>query len=172
MVALPEESPVTMEDLARWYKLQAELGKLKAQEALLRPIIFKHFFPGAHEGVNDYPLPVDPNDPNAVPYVLKGTRKIERKIDLPVYYNYSKEWIDPETGQVFPNQFAAKGIKIDELVEFKPELRVGAYKKLPPEQRAFMDQALNIKDATPSMEIKPLSDRARSKAIIAKLNGE
>lgn len=172
MEALPNEQPVTLEDLARWYNLQAELGKLKAQEALLRPIIFKHFFPGAHEGVNDYLLPVDPNDPNAVPYVLKGTRKIDRKIDLPVYYSYSKEWADPDTGEVFPSQFAAKGIPIDELIEFKPELRVGAYKKLDPEKRAFVDQVLNIKDATPSMEIKPLSDRARSKAIIEKLNRE
>lgn len=156
---LPTEAKPTAEDLARWYTMYNELTKLKAKESALRKVLFAHFFPKAEEGVNNYDLP----EVNGVPYELKGTRKIDRKIDEAMLKKMT-EVSKTDAGEV-PSELDQLGVPVESLVRWKPELNVGAYKKLSDNVRKVIDKMLIIKDGSPSMEIKPKSDRARAKAM-------
>lgn len=142
MSQLPQNS-VSQADLAEWYKLQDELAKIKTKEMLLRTKIFKFCFPTAEEGVNDYQLPDD--------YVLKGTRKIQRDVDIGSLNALKKE-------------FNEQQIPVDSLIRWKPELVVKEYRTLTDEQRLFFDQALIIKDSAPSLEIVLPKKRGRGKS--------
>lgn len=122
----------TPEDLAAWYVAQEALRKAKDTELALRLKIFKDKFRAPVEGINKYDLPDG--------YVLKGTHVINRKVDEPALITLRPI-------------FQEKGLKVDELVQFKPELRTGEYRKLTEEQRMMFDQVLIIKPGTPSLEI-------------------
>lgn len=156
---LPAAAQITEADLSEWYKLQNDLAKLKARESQMRKVLFSHFFPKAEEGVNTYDLP----EVNGVPYELKGTRKIDRKVDEAVLKKMT-EVSKTDAGEV-PSEFDQLGVSADKLVRWKPELNVGEYRKLSDNVRAVVDKMLIIKDGSPSMEIKPKSDRARAKAM-------
>ena len=119
--------------LGQWYEIKKQLDILKAQEMQLRKAIFAHYFPDAHEGTNNYDLDGG--------YVLKGGRVIQRDVEL-ASFNALKE------------QFREAGLNPDQLVEFKPSLKVKFYKELTEEQKQFFDQCLIIKDGSPSLAIQ------------------
>lgn len=127
------ENEVTLETLIQWYNLQEQISKLKSAELLLRNKIFKGRFPTPIEGINKETLPDGAE--------LKATHVINRSVDeavltvlLPVLR---------EKGQMNP----------DDLIRRKPELVIGAYRKLTDEQRLLLDQALIIKPGQCQLEI-------------------
>src|SRR5690606_18346745 len=122
----------TQADLERWYIVQEELSKLKNEEQLLRQKIFKGMFHNPEEGVNTIPL--------ADGFVLKGKRVINRTVDEAAFKSSIEE-------------LAKHGIRTDEIVRYKPELVISAYRKLTEEQRHLMDTVLIIKDGMPGLEI-------------------
>lgn len=149
MVEIPENA-VTEKDLADWYLLTEQLSKLKAAEALLRPRIYKHFFPDPVEGTNTYILPDK--------FQLKAVRKIDRKVDEASMFAFrAPEVVEGVTSN--SSRFEQADIKADELFKPKYELVTSAYRKLTDEQRKVVDQVLIIKDGSPQLDITPPSTK-------------
>lgn len=132
---------VTQEELAEWYRLQAELKRVKTSEMLLRVMIFKGFFPDPREGTNNFTLPDG--------HVLKGGHVINREVD-------------PGSYQALQPQFQQAGILFNDLVKWEPKLKIAQYRTLTEEQRNLFDQCLIIKPGSPSLEIAPPSTRKKS----------
>ncbi len=124
---------VTAEELAQWWNIQEQLGKLKSQEALLRTRIFAHFFKDPREGTNKVPL--------SDGWQLNATHVINRSIDRAALATLMKE-------------FEEANIPVAELIEYKPDLKIGAYRQLTEEQRKKFDNALVIRPGTPQMKIE------------------
>ena len=118
--------------LHRWYELNTQLAQLREEEMNLRKAIFDTYFQEAKEGVNNHTLPDG--------FVLKGKRVVNRTIDKGAL-NASIEG------------FRVMGILVDEVVDWKPSLKVSAYRKLTPEQQKVFDSVLVVKDGTPGLEI-------------------
>lgn len=133
------EDTLSMADLYEWYRLKDELNKIKASESLLRKKIARHMFPEPTEGVNTS----EPLDSSGA--VAKLTHVINRKV-LPAEYFALDEAINTEGSN-------APKINLSELVVFKPELVLKAYKQLTEEERTYFDQCLEIKDGSPQLEI-------------------
>ena len=143
MNAMTEIPPnaVTQKDLEEWYKATEELTKAKAKEILLRLRIFKHYFPNPVEGTNTHALPDG--------YEIKGTHKINRTVE-------------PAALVVLAPKFTEASIKVDSLIEYKPDLKIREYRTLTDEQRHLFDQALTIKDGTPDVKIVlPAKNKAK-----------
>lgn len=121
--------------LAEWYQVQSELDELKAKELRLRNECVAAYFGGVEklkEGVNKRDMPEG--------WVLKATGKLNRKVD---------EAAIPAVAQ----ELATKGVSIDTLVKYKPDLSTTVYRELTEEQRKIMDQALIITPGTPQLEL-------------------
>lgn len=125
--------------LADWLAAKAEVESFKpaiAKEMELRKAVMGEFFPLPKEGVNDFPL--------AEGWVLKGTYKLDRKVDMgaiPAVYAKLREM----------------GVNPDPLLEYNPSLVTSAYKAMAtinPEAAHVFDQALTIKPASPTIELK------------------
>lgn len=125
--------------LSDWLAAQAQVASFKPaieKEMELRKAVMAEFFPLPKEGVNTFPL--------AEGWVLKGTYKIDRKVDvaaIPAVYAKLREM----------------GVNPDPLLEYKPSLVSSAYKSLAtinPEAAHVFDQALTIKPASPTVELK------------------
>lgn len=146
--AIPENT-VTVADLAEWYRLHEELGRIKSAEALLRGRIFKHFFPAPKEGTNNAPLQ------DGTGAVLKGQHVINRSVDqgaLDALRKAQSEAIEraKADGSGAPN---IPLLKLDELVKYKPEVSITKYRELTEEERHHFDQCLVIKPGSPQLEI-------------------
>lgn len=139
-MALIPDNPVTMSDITLWYKTKAEMKKLQTLEYLLRPKIFKHFFPDPREGVNNHTMPDG--------YIVKGTRVVSRDVDIATVSAYRAPGPNGE-----PSKFEQMKINIDNLLRWKPELKVGEYRKLTAEELSFVDQCLVVKDGMPQLDI-------------------
>lgn len=136
---MEEQRIVRQQLLADWLAAQTEVASFKpaiAKEMELRKAVMAEFFPLPKEGVNDFPL--------AEGWVLKGTYKLERKVDMdaiPAVYAKLREM----------------GVNPDPLLEYKASLVTSAYKSLAtinPEAAHVFDQALTIKPASPTVELK------------------
>lgn len=136
---MAEIPSVTLTDLANWFRMKAELGRLKGQEAMLRTRIFKHFFPVPTEGTNSHEL----NDGTGG--VLKATHCINRTV------------LEPELQALKDAQRVegsnAPKVNLDVLIRYKPELVKSEYNKLTEEERQWVDQCLDIKPGSPQMEV-------------------
>lgn len=128
----PEAPKVTQEEMSEWFNLTVELARVKEREMELRKKIFGAYFPMASEGVNDFPL--------AGGFVLKGTRKIDRKVDEAMLAAKQNELLE-------------KKIPVSSLIKWKPELVTKEYRKLTDADRIIFEQILDIKDGAPSVEI-------------------
>lgn len=124
---------VTQEDISEWWRIQQQLSDLKTKESLLRNRIFKAKFQNPVEGTNKFPL--------ADGWQINATHVVNRSIDRAALASMSEE-------------FAKLHINVADLVEYKPELKIGAYRKLTAEQQRTFDSALVIKDGTPQMKIE------------------
>lgn len=131
MTEIPPNT-VTQKDLEEWYKATEELTRAKAKEILLRMRIFKHYFPAPKEGTNTFVLPDS--------YELKGVHKINRSVEEAAL-------------EVLKPKFVEAKIRVDSLIEYKPDLKIKEYRTLTDEQRTLFDQALIIKDGTPDLKI-------------------
>jgi hypothetical protein len=139
MTAIPENT-VTQKDLEEWYGLQDQLRRIKAAEILLRGKIFKGLFKNPVEGTNT--LPLDGG------WVIKAKRVINRDIDEASLQANVME--DPNTHM---SRLTANGIHPQQLIRWKPELILKAYRLLSEEQVKIFDECLIIKDGSPALEI-------------------
>lgn len=122
--------------LKQWEEAKLALLQVKpvvAKELELRKRVFALFFPKPKEGVNKFELAGD--------YLLKGTHKIDRKVDEAVLEDIQNQM--REEFQINP----------DLLIEMKPSLKMATYRELTAEQRKMFDQALTIKPSTPTIEL-------------------
>lgn len=149
MVEIPE-NPISMEDVQVWYRAKLEIKRLQAIENLLRPKIFKHFFPAAKEGTNTS------NPLDSTGYVLKGQRIISREVDMGVVDTFRQPGSDGS-----PSKFQQANINPDNYFKTKLELKVGEYRKLTAEELQVIDQCLVIKDGMPQLDIVPPSTRGQ-----------
>ena len=139
------ENTVTQEDMFKWYELKLLLAKTKSAEMLLRKKIFEFFFPEPVEGTNTAQLEND--------FLLKGGFAYDRQIDEAAWAAISKKLVKA-------------GVKTpDVLVHWKPSLVKSEYDKLTEAQRHIMDQALVIKESSPSLEIV----KAAKKAVVGEV---
>jgi len=127
-----QQDEVTMEDIIAWNAASEELARAKNVEMLLRNRVFKGKFPAPVEGTNSVPLLND--------YVLKATYKMNRTVEL-------------EAISTLADDLREAGINTTELIKYKPELDVKAYKALNADQRQVSDMCLTVKPGTPSLEI-------------------
>ena len=123
---------ITQEDLAEWFKLRANLKKIKAKEILMRKHIFNTLFPHPNEGVNEHELPDN--------YILKGTYKLDRKLDMGVFGSMT-------------DVLREQQINPDKMVAVKHSLDLREYRKLTDVERELFDQCIVTKPGTPSLEI-------------------
>jgi hypothetical protein len=133
---MPELSPADFDKLlTEWVTTQKEAKRLQAKEFLLRQRIFQHCFPSPVEGsTNKFELPLG--------YKLKGDYRIYRTVDIASLEGMKKE-------------LESDGIKVDELIEYKPDLVMKPYRALTAEQRLVFDQVLTIKPGAPGLELVP-----------------
>lgn len=123
---------VTQEEFNEWYTLKQQMETIKEREAELRKKIFSAYFAEAHEGTNKLELQGG--------YKLNGKRVISRTIDKGAMVSLTPE-------------LQAAGIRLDDIVEWKPSLKLSMYRKLSEEQTKLFDQILVIKDGMPGLEI-------------------
>lgn len=115
-----------------------ECKPLILHEQELRKAVMAEFFPAAKEGVNNLDM--------GQGWTLKGTYKIDRKIDeaaLPAVKEQLREL----------------GVNADTLVKYKPEVATTVYKTLPEQARLVFDTALTIKPGSPTVELVPPKEK-------------
>lgn len=113
------------ETVARWAELQHLIPRLQAEERALREGLFIGTFPNPAEGVNSVTFPDG--------RVLKGTHVINRSVKG-----------DPTS--------LPKALR-EAVINFKPELRVGAYKKLEEAERKKVDSIIEAKPGLCKLEL-------------------
>lgn len=119
--------------LDEWEKAQANAKAWAAKENDLRRQLFAGAFPNPKEGVNNHLLPDGRK--------IKGTHKIQRKID---------EAAIAVTLQEMRNRGVANA---DDLVRYKPELSITAWKTLSDEMKLVFSPAVVSSPAMPTLEI-------------------
>jgi hypothetical protein len=135
MAEIPERvhEEVTIEELILWYNMNEQISKLKGEELKLRNKIYKARFHAPKEGTNSVELQDGA--------LLKATRVINRSVDEAALTTLTP--VLRESGK----------ITVEDMFRRKPELIIGAYRKLTDEQRLLLDQVLIIKDGQCQLEI-------------------
>lgn len=139
MVEVPKQ-PFGLSDISEWFKLKQELSVLKTREMLARTNVFKNTFgldPNTKlEGTNNYQLPDN--------YVMKAVTSVTRTLEI-------------ETLRAIAEELHKRfNIVADDLVRWKPELNLPAYRELckdHPEAAKFFDQCIEMKPGTPQLDI-------------------
>ena len=140
MTKIPENA-VTQADLNAWSEMAQKLAALKSAEMLLRVKIFKGLFPKPVEGTNSMPLGTEG-------WVIKAKYPMNRKPDVALLTARAQE-------------LREAGIPLDSVIRAVPELSTTEYRKLTDEQRHLLDQVMEIKPGSPSIEIM-LPKRAKA----------
>lgn len=124
--------------LKRWSELKEKIAEvctpLVTEEMELRKEIFSMAFPSPKEGTNNSELQGK--------WILKGTYKLDRKIDeaaLPAVLE----------------QLRKQNVVTELLVKYEPKLSATNYKALSIENQRIFDQAMTIKPASPTLELIP-----------------
>lgn len=142
-VAIPTQEAMTpeaaYERLERWFLSQGQLKKLKAHEHLERVELAGFYFRNPKEGTNRFSL--------------------GGGYDLKLQHGYNYKVTNEDLDQVKPADIKKLKLPWDDLWDFKPTLVKSVYNKLSKEQKDFVDQLLEITDASPQMEIVPAVDR-------------
>lgn len=134
MAILPEDF-LTQAELDEWYKLRNRLAKIKSEEALLRGKVFRCMFPNPVEGTNHVAL--------SEGFELKAVYPIARKVQ--------EDLLSARVGEL-----RAAGIKLDDVVVYKPEVAITEYRKLTDDQMKLFDSILEIKPGSPQLSIVQL----------------
>lgn len=116
--------------LQRWYSLAKQLKKVKEEEMALRIAIRDMAFPQLKEGANSFEFKPG--------WVLKNTHKLNRTIDETV--------LEAVRGEL-PH------VAFNNLIQWKPELRIKHYRELTETDRQVFDEALVIKPGSPAFTI-------------------
>jgi hypothetical protein len=144
MARIPEQVQLTpeqaFEQLQVWFTLRQQLQKLKQTEVLARKDMVAFYFHNPVEGTNRVDL--------GGGFELKLTYGYDRKVDEAALQNVTAE------------QVKKLKLPMDELIRWKPELSVTAYRALNAEQQKFVDGLLDIKEGSPQLEIVPTANTA------------
>lgn len=150
MVDIPTQPQMTPEQaqqrLQEWYQKQAQLKTLKTHEHLERVALASFFFSQPREGVNRIDL--------------------GGGFDLKLQYGYNYKVDEADLDQVKATDIKKLKLPWDDLFKYKPELVKSVYNKLSAEQKKFVDQILEIKEASPQLEIVPQANREGQQAHI------
>ncbi len=146
MADLEEVTAVTPKELADWFLLKRKLAEIKTAEILMRQRIFKFFFPTPEEGTNTHPLK------DGTGAELKATHVIDRKVDEGELEALKAALEAAKADE--KNNLHGLEISFEDLIVWKPELKVAAYRKLSEAQREVFDRVLVIKPGSPQMDIK------------------
>jgi hypothetical protein len=152
---IPEQQPLTPEQafaqLQVWYGKKQELANLKASEVLLRKDMATFYFPSPNVGTNRL--------------------DIGGGYDLKLVFKYNISVDEAAVDQVTAAQIKKHKLPWEELFVYKPSLVRGVYDALTEDQRKFVDKLLNIKDATPDLDIVPRANyeaaQAHAEAAVA-----
>lgn len=117
--------------LMEWEGQKGELAKAKSNEMSLRKAISNTLFPDGREGTNKCFV-----DDVEVSAVLKTNRSV-----------------DKGRLSAYAEEFREYNINVDALITYKPELKVGEYRKLSDQQRAVFNQALTISEGAPDIKL-------------------
>lgn len=149
--------------LAAWdylcKRIAMEVKPLIEQEREMRKELFAELFPAPGEGTNTLPLDAG--------YVVKATYPLERKVDQAAVDQLRSLKVADLSPALFqslhlqgePNLQAnmlvvqALSLNIDELLEYKPSLKLKQYRELTAEQSILFDRCLEVKPGSISMEI-------------------
>lgn len=132
-IAYPRTPEGMFAKLQVWFADQAALAQLKVKEVLSRKDLASFYFPSPEKGTNRIDL--------GGGFDLKLVHKYNIKVDV--------EAVDAVT----PQQIKKLKLPWDDLFKYEPTLVTAVYNELSAEQKKFVDQLLDIKDATPSLEI-------------------
>lgn len=146
MADLEAVTAVTPKELADWYIIKQRMVTDKAAEAMMRTRIFKFFFPTPEEGTNTHPLK------DGTGAELKAVHSIDRKVDE-TELEALKEALEKAKEDEKDNLHGLE-IPFDDLIVWKPELKVAAYRKLTDAQRDVFDRVLVVKPGMPQVDIK------------------
>lgn len=139
MVEIPQQ--MTKEDfmskLTRWEEMSRRLKELKVAEILLRKELFGEAFPSPEEGTLYYPL--------GGGWKLQGKYILAREVDSTML-GHMREAMQ------------AIGHSIDPLLNWKVELKVSEYKKLPDQARELFDNIVTTKEGSPQLALVPPKD--------------
>lgn len=148
MSQLPEQQPLTAElaftQLQVWYGKKQELAALKTSEVLLRKDMAKFYFPSPKVGTNRL--------------------DIGGGFDLKLVYKYNITVDEAAVDNVTAAQIKKLKLPWEELFVYQPSLVKATYDKLTAEQKKFVDSLLDIKDATPDLDIVPQANVAGAQA--------
>lgn len=156
MSELPQSQPMTQEQafaaLQIWYAKKRELADLKTSEVLLRKDMAAFYFPTPQVGTNRMDL--------GGGYDLKMVFKYNITVDEAAVENTTAAQI--------------KKLKLpwDDLFVYKPSLVKAVYDDLTSEQKKFVDGLLDIKEATPDLDIVPRANTAGAQKYIAAAQAE
>lgn len=132
---MPANAPpvkITQADVDHWFDLNTKISKMKTEEMELRKKICSAVFPNPKEGTNKHNLPDG--------WVMKMQHVVNRKVDEAVLAA-NKE------------RFLKAGIPVDQIIRWKPDLKVGDFKKLDEAKQVLLGEALIITDGSPQLEI-------------------
>lgn len=145
------------EDIKAWEEVKATLDKAKAMESALRSRIVRGLFNQIREGTNKAALPTGD--------VVTVTHPITRKV-IEIALEPLKRLTVAEVRQwlqslnvdssAMPDNMLlseAMKLKLDDLIEWKPELKVAEYRKLTAEQMCIFDTCLEIKPGSDQVKI-------------------
>lgn len=143
MTDLPQFPGMTPEQaferLQQWYQKKAQLNALKQNEHLERVALSEFYFPQAQEGTNRL--------------ALGGG------YDLKLQHGYNYRVTEEDLDNVAAADIKRLKLPWDELFVYKPELSIKTYRQLTAEQKKFVDAILDIKPASPQLEIVPGANR-------------
>lgn len=143
---IPQQPALSTEEalrlLAQWHTAKSDLSAAQAKEIMLRKQLFRHFFPDPKEGTNTFVLPDS--------YQIKGTHKINRKVDEAALRVLATPGPDNT-----PSRFQQAGISYDKLFKWEPDLVLKQYRELTAEQQQVADLCITSSEGTPQMTIAP-----------------
>lgn len=144
----PEEAFMQLQE---WYGKKLALANLKTAEVLLRQDMASFYFPAPNIGTNRLDL--------GDGFDLKLVHKQNITVD------------EAAIEQVTAAQIKKLKLPWEELFNYKPTLVKSVYDDLTAEQKKFVDTLLNIKDATPDLDIVPRANyegaQAHAEAAVA-----
>ena len=139
MVEIPQQMSKEdfMSKLARWEDMSRRLKELKVAEIMLRKELFGEAFPSPEEGTLYYPL--------GGGWKLQGKYILAREVDTTMIGHMR-------------DAMQAIGHSVDPLLNWKVELRVSEYKKLPEQARSLFDNIVTTKEGSPQLVLAPPKD--------------
>lgn len=146
--------------MALWYPQQAELSALVEREKNYRNQIAKLLFPDGwdEDGTTKFEMPSG--------WVLEFERRLNVTLDKAALPSIIEAILalppDPETGEIG---------SVAGVISYDPKMSLSGYRKMRPDAKALLNDAVEIRPGTPGMKMKPPSARASTKASDQKARG-